>query len=146
MLLSFHSQTASPLPKLSSLACPTSTVLSHYRSMILPYAPLPLLPLPSGFPRSAALTSSLLLPIAHQQYAPPVSLRAATVPGWENKVTVPLDNVFPKGSRHLVLSGVKAIHLGAKSVKLEKDVEGFGREIQFEFAVIATVSLTVLLW
>ncbi|ORY85351.1 hypothetical protein BCR35DRAFT_53716 [Leucosporidium creatinivorum] len=73
-------------------------------------------------------------------YNPPASLRAATVPGWEDKVTVPLTAVFPKDSRHVVLGGVKVVQLGAESIKLEKAVEGFGSEIPFEYAVIATGS------
>lgn len=40
-----------------------------------------------------------------------------------------------------MLGGVKGVQLGAKSIRLEKSVEGFGSEIPFEYAVIATVSL-----
>ncbi|ORY85350.1 hypothetical protein BCR35DRAFT_330836 [Leucosporidium creatinivorum] len=66
------------------------------------------------------------------------SLRAGTVPGWENKSTTSVDKVFSEGSRHVVLGGAKVVKLGAKSLKLEKVLEGWGSEIEFEYAVIAT--------
>ncbi|KAM0749231.1 FAD/NAD(P)-binding domain-containing protein [Meredithblackwellia eburnea MCA 4105] len=69
-------------------------------------------------------------------YNPIASLRAAVVPGWEDKITCPLDHIFPSGSRHLLLTDHRAVKLEANRVILEPS-----REIEFEYAVVASGSI-----
>jgi hypothetical protein len=54
------------------------------------------------------------------------ALRGAVVPGWENKITVPLttENVFGKSSPHEVVAPNKVIELREGSLILEKEFEG----------------------
>lgn len=68
------------------------------------------------------------------------SLRAAVVPGWEDKVTAPLDRLFPKGSRHIVLSKTKVVEIGLDYVVVDTVHEGFTTKISFEYMIVATVS------
>ncbi|WWC58500.1 uncharacterized protein I303_101043 [Kwoniella dejecticola CBS 10117] len=66
-------------------------------------------------------------------------LRAVVVPGWEDKVSIPLttERVFKKGSPHQVIAPNKVLQLKADSVILEKPFEG-STEIPFFRCVIAT--------
>lgn len=98
---------------------------------------------------AAAKSIAAALPSTHRvvalsekdfAYYPVVSLRAATVPGWENKVTASVSAVFPVGSRHVVLGGTKALKLSANSVTIDVEHQGFTKEIPFEFALICTGS------
>lgn len=93
---------------------------------------------------TAAKTLAAKLPASHRVvpiqessfgYNPLASLRAATVPGWENKVTVPLTELFPAESRHLLLTNHRVVSLRPHSVLLEPT-----REIEFEYAIVATGS------
>ncbi|TYJ57568.1 hypothetical protein B9479_001650 [Cryptococcus floricola] len=70
---------------------------------------------------------------------PIAAIRAATDPGWENKLTVPLtdDRVFPAGSQHRVIVPNKLVECKETSVVLEHPFEGSG-EIPFWRCVIAT--------
>ncbi|KAK4700164.1 apoptosis-inducing factor 2, partial [Phenoliferia sp. Uapishka_3] len=55
--------------------------------------------------------------------------------GWEEKVTTPLDSVFPAGTRHLLLTNHRAVQLSARKVILDPPME-----IEFAYAFIATGS------
>ncbi|KAK4687483.1 apoptosis-inducing factor 2, partial [Tremellales sp. Uapishka_1] len=57
---------------------------------------------------------------------PIAALRAAVVPGWEKRVSVPLTTatVFPAGSEHKVLAPYKVVELKQNSVILDKEFEG----------------------
>ncbi|ODN84409.1 hypothetical protein L202_00364 [Cryptococcus amylolentus CBS 6039] len=70
---------------------------------------------------------------------PIAAIRAATAPGWENKLTVPLtdDRVFPAGSQHRVIAPNKLVECKEASVVLEHPFEG-SNEIPFWRCVIAT--------
>jgi len=60
------------------------------------------------------------------------ALRGAVVPGWEDKITVPLttENVFGKSSPHRVVAPNKVVELKEGSLALEKEFEG-SREVPF---------------
>ncbi|ORY27918.1 hypothetical protein BCR39DRAFT_588996 [Naematelia encephala] len=73
-------------------------------------------------------------------YFPLAALRAATVPGWEEKVLGDVNTLFPKGSRHVVLPGTKVLELKEHSVKVDKVRPGFEEEIAFDQLVYATGS------
>ncbi|KAM0750512.1 FAD/NAD(P)-binding domain-containing protein [Meredithblackwellia eburnea MCA 4105] len=68
------------------------------------------------------------------------SLRAAVVPGWEDKTTAPVAKIFGKGSRHIVIGSNKVVGLTGSSAKLESEHPEFGFEVPFDYAVIATGS------
>ena len=55
---------------------------------------------------------------------------------WEKQVTAPLDGLFPAATRHLLLANHRAVKLNPHSVILEPVME-----IEFEYAIIATVNL-----
>ncbi|KAL7416583.1 hypothetical protein BDY24DRAFT_412755 [Mrakia frigida] len=66
----------------------------------------------------------------------PISaLRAAVVPGWEEKSFKSLQGFFPKGSRHVMLSKTRVVELGNGFVTVEED--GKRREIAFDISVLA---------
>ncbi|WVF70729.1 hypothetical protein IAT40_005522 [Kwoniella sp. CBS 6097] len=73
---------------------------------------------------------------------PIASLRAAVVPGWEKKVTVPLtqETVFPADSIHKLVVPNKVVELKESSVVLEKPFEG-SNEVPFFKCIIATGAL-----
>ncbi|RSH92622.1 hypothetical protein EHS25_008067 [Saitozyma podzolica] len=60
------------------------------------------------------------------------SLRAAVVPGWEQRVTAPLntETVFPAGSPHTVIAPNKVVQLKPGSIVLEHPFEG-KKEVPF---------------
>ncbi|GAA5899569.1 hypothetical protein JCM5296_006947 [Sporobolomyces johnsonii] len=76
-------------------------------------------------------------------YWPIAALRAAVVPGWEDKPVAPLTNIFPTGSRHVILEGTSVVELRKNSVVIDKAHPelGFeGSEIEFDKCIIATGS------
>ncbi|CEQ40677.1 SPOSA6832_02334, partial [Sporobolomyces salmonicolor] len=76
-------------------------------------------------------------------YWPIAALRAAVVPGWEDKPIARLTNIFPKGSRHVILEGTSVVELRKNSVVVDKAHPelGFdGTEIEFDKCIIATGS------
>ncbi|TYJ57569.1 hypothetical protein B9479_001651 [Cryptococcus floricola] len=81
----------------------------------------------------------LLVEALEFAFYPIAAFRAATVPGWENKITVPLthDRVFPAGSQHQVLAPNKLMECKASSVVLQHPFEG-STEVPFWRCVIAT--------
>ncbi|ODN84408.1 hypothetical protein L202_00363 [Cryptococcus amylolentus CBS 6039] len=81
----------------------------------------------------------LLVEALEFAFWPIAAFRAATVPGWENKITVPLthDRVFPAGSQHQVLAPNKLMECKASSVVLQHPFEG-STEVPFWRCVIAT--------
>ncbi|KAL0252747.1 hypothetical protein I308_102139 [Cryptococcus tetragattii IND107] len=81
----------------------------------------------------------LLIDALDYSFFPIACLRAAVVPGWEDKVTVPLTTktVFPSGTAHEVIAPNKVIELRENSVVLEKPFEG-STEVTFFRCVIAT--------
>ncbi|OWZ73497.1 hypothetical protein AYX14_01037 [Cryptococcus neoformans] len=81
----------------------------------------------------------LLIDALDYSFFPIAGLRAAVVPGWEDKVTVPLTTktVFPSGTAHQVIAPNKVIELRENSVVLEKPFEG-STEVSFFRCVIAT--------
>ncbi|WVQ97176.1 hypothetical protein IAU59_004286 [Kwoniella sp. CBS 9459] len=66
-------------------------------------------------------------------------LRAVAVPGWEEKVSLPLttDRVFASGSPHQVIAPNKVVQLKEDRVVLEKPFEG-SCEVPFFRCIIAT--------
>lgn len=56
----------------------------------------------------------------------------------------PAKDLFPANSRHVVLHSTKVIELGTNFVKVDKASAGFESTINFDYAVLATVSLTSL--
>nr|XP_019049087.1 hypothetical protein I302_02868 [Kwoniella bestiolae CBS 10118]OCF28017.1 hypothetical protein I302_02868 [Kwoniella bestiolae CBS 10118] len=66
-------------------------------------------------------------------------LRAVVVPGWEDKITIPLstERVFKADSPHRVIAGNKVLELREGSVVLERPFEG-SEEVPFFRCVIAT--------
>ncbi|KAK8865763.1 hypothetical protein IAR55_000910 [Kwoniella newhampshirensis] len=83
----------------------------------------------------------LLVDALEFSFFPIASLRAAVVPGWEEKITVPLttDRVFPKGSKHQVIAPNKVLELRENSIILEHPFEG-SAEVPFFKCVLATGS------
>lgn len=53
------------------------------------------------------------------------ALRAAVQPGFESSVVEELDGLFPQGSRHLLLKGIKVVSIQANVVTLEKSTSEF---------------------
>ena len=53
---------------------------------------------------------------------------------------LPVVDLFVKDSPHVVLGGTKVLELGANFVKVDKVTAGFSATIEFDYAVIATVS------
>jgi len=68
----------------------------------------------------------VLIDASAYSYYPVAALRGAVVPGWENKITVPLstENVFGKSSPHVVIAPNKVVELKEGSLVLEKEFEG----------------------
>ncbi|WRT64017.1 uncharacterized protein IL334_000944 [Kwoniella shivajii] len=66
-------------------------------------------------------------------------LRAVVIPGWENKVSIPLttERVFKKGSQHHVIAPNKVTQLNENSVILRHPFEG-SNELPFFRCIIAT--------
>ncbi|KAL7410791.1 hypothetical protein BDY24DRAFT_398479 [Mrakia frigida] len=70
----------------------------------------------------------------------PISgLRAAVVPGWEDKSFKSLAGFFPASSRHVLLSKTKVVELGKGFLKVDvaNSELGFSEEIAFDIAVLA---------
>ncbi|GAA5894439.1 hypothetical protein JCM6882_004822 [Rhodosporidiobolus microsporus] len=101
---------------------------------------------PSAVPAVQALVAQL--PSTHRivaisstdGYWPIAGLRAAVVPGWEDRVTAPLTNIFPAGSRHILIGGTTVVELKDHSVVLNKPHSEFGTEVPFDYAILATGS------
>lgn len=156
------------------LPCRNSRTLSSSEVSLVAHTVLPscILPVPvrcwitpsnrvsrSDPPASIAghnLANSLLqtLPLTHRiilidaaSYAffPIAALRASVVPGWEDKIILPLNDgtVFPKGSQHRVISGNKVVELKEGTVVLEKEWEG-QKEISFAVGVSFSAFLSHL--
>ncbi|GAA5899565.1 hypothetical protein JCM5296_006946 [Sporobolomyces johnsonii] len=69
------------------------------------------------------------------------ALRAAVVPGWEDKLVAPLTNIFSTGSRHVILEGTSVVELRKNSVVVDKAHPELGfeeTEIEFDKCIIAT--------
>lgn len=68
----------------------------------------------------------LLIDAQAFSYFPIASLRAAVVPGWENKISGPLNTeaVFGKGSPHHVIAPNRVVELKQDAIVLEKEFEG----------------------
>ncbi|WVQ71043.1 hypothetical protein IAR50_000568 [Cryptococcus sp. DSM 104548] len=92
--------------------------------------------LSSGLPSDYRI---LLVDALAFAYWPIAAFRAATVPGWENRITVPLtdDRVFPAGSEHRVLAPNKLVECRPSSVVLQHPFEG-STEVPFWRCVLAT--------
>ncbi|MCO5585032.1 hypothetical protein L7F22_038964 [Adiantum nelumboides] len=75
-------------------------------------------------------------------YWPIGALRASVKAGFENEIFASLENFFPKESRHIILSGYKALSISTTSVKLDKSAPApfNSDEIQVDIGVIATGS------
>lgn len=93
----------------------------------------------SLYPTLPSTHRILLIDALDYGFFPIACLRAAVVPGWEDKVTVPLTTktVFPSGTAHQVIALNKVIELRENSVVLEKPFEG-STEVPFFRCVIAT--------
>ncbi|GAA5991724.1 hypothetical protein JCM10908_001112 [Rhodotorula pacifica] len=82
-----------------------------------------------------------LIAIAENEgYWPIASLRAAVVPGWEDKPVASVDPVIPRGTRHILLKGTSVIELKEHSVIVNKAHADLGSEIPFEYCIVATGS------
>ncbi|EJU04612.1 FAD/NADP-binding domain-containing protein [Dacryopinax primogenitus] len=101
----------------------------------------------SGFLAASCLQKRLpkeyrLILIDKQEdlFYPIASLRAAVIPGWEDCIHTPFDQVFGKGSQHISLPGTEVLELRERSVVVEKEHAelGLGIEIPFEFCILAT--------
>jgi hypothetical protein len=68
----------------------------------------------------------ILIDASSYSYYPVAALRGAVVPGWEDKITVPLttETVFGKSSPHQVVAPNKVVELKEGSLVLEKEFEG----------------------
>jgi hypothetical protein len=68
----------------------------------------------------------VLIDASSYSYYPVAALRGAVVPGWEEKITVPLttETVFGKSSPHQVVAPNKVVELKEGSLVLEKEFEG----------------------
>ncbi|BGP34101.1 hypothetical protein JCM10296v2_005916 [Rhodotorula toruloides] len=88
--------------------------------------------LPANY-RIVAITSN-------EGYWPPAALRAAVVPGWEDKPLASVDAAFPQDGRHVILKMTNVIELRENSVVVDKahpDLGFEGEEIPFEYCVLA---------
>ncbi|GAA5823293.1 hypothetical protein JCM11251_007555 [Rhodosporidiobolus azoricus] len=101
---------------------------------------------PSAVPAVQALlpqlpsTHSIVAISSTDGYWPIAGLRAAVVPGWEDKVVAPLTNIFPCDSRHVLIRGTTVTELNEHSVVLDKPHPEFGNEVEFDYAILATGS------
>jgi len=73
-------------------------------------------------------------------FFPIAALRAAVVPGWEERIHTSFANVFGKGSRHVALPGTTVTEINERSVVVNKEHKelGLGSEIPFEYCILAT--------
>lgn len=105
----------------------------------------------SGAPAANALAKTLpenhriiAISATSSAYYSVAALRSIVVEDWQDKSTLPLDTFFPKGSRHVVLPGTKVVQLlpDLHTVRVDKEHPefGFGLEITFDYAIIATGS------
>lgn len=80
----------------------------------------------------------ILIDASSYSYYPVGALRGAVVPGWEDKITVPLTTatVFGKSSPHQVVAPNKVVELKEGSLVLEKEFEG-SHELPFFKCVLA---------
>ncbi|BGP42274.1 hypothetical protein JCM10449v2_006279 [Rhodotorula kratochvilovae] len=101
---------------------------------------------PAAVPAAQALAASLpkdyrLVAIAGSEgYWPIAALRAAVVPGWEDKPVAPVDAVFPASERSVLLKNTNVVELKEHSVVVDKAHPELGKEIPFEFCILATGS------
>jgi NADPH-dependent 2,4-dienoyl-CoA reductase/sulfur reductase-like enzyme len=73
-------------------------------------------------------------------FYPIAALRAAVVPGWEDKLFARPEAVLPEAPNHLLLTGTRVVSVGEKSVKLSKPHDAVGGdELPYEKLIIATV-------
>ncbi|BGP57138.1 hypothetical protein JCM8202v2_004778 [Rhodotorula sphaerocarpa] len=79
---------------------------------------------------------------ATEGYWPIASLRAAVVPGWEDKPVAAVDPILPP-SRHLLLKGATVVELKEHSIVIDRPHEELGAEISFEFCILATAGASV---
>ncbi|GAA5974916.1 hypothetical protein JCM11641_006761 [Rhodosporidiobolus odoratus] len=104
-----------------------------------------------GFGPAAAIAVKALLPslpethrvvvvTATEGYWPIASLRAAVVPGWEEKVIAPVDNALPLSPRVVMLKSTCVIEFKLDSVMVDKPHPELGAEIPFDYAILATGS------
>ncbi|KZO96629.1 FAD/NAD(P)-binding domain-containing protein [Calocera viscosa TUFC12733] len=73
-------------------------------------------------------------------FYPIAALRAAVIPGWEERIHTPFSDFFGKGSRHIALPGTTVTELKEHSVIVNKEHPefGLGVEIPYEYCIIAT--------
>ncbi|BGP26567.1 hypothetical protein JCM10295v2_005520 [Rhodotorula toruloides] len=76
--------------------------------------------LPADY-RIVAITSN-------EGYWPPAALRAAVVPGWDDKALASVDAAFPQDSRHVMLRQTDVVELLKYSVVVDKPHEELGFE------------------
>ncbi|WVW82153.1 hypothetical protein I302_104159 [Kwoniella bestiolae CBS 10118] len=83
----------------------------------------------------------LLIDALEYSFFPIAALRAAVVPGWEERIVLPLktSTCFPSDSIHQVIAPNRVIKLKENLVVLEKPFEGT-TEVRFYKAIIATGS------
>ncbi|KIJ27218.1 hypothetical protein M422DRAFT_55159 [Sphaerobolus stellatus SS14] len=72
------------------------------------------------------------------------SLRAAVIPGWEEKVIMSLNNVCPEDESHKVLAATPVVSLSERTIEIDRTFPEPGlheRFIPFDFCVLATGSV-----
>ncbi|GAA6049241.1 hypothetical protein JCM3770_005901 [Rhodotorula araucariae] len=101
---------------------------------------------PAAVPAAQALAASLpegyrLVAIAGSEgYWPVASLRAAVIPGWEDKPVAPVDAALPAKENIVLLKNTQVVELKEHSVVVDKAHSELGTEIPFEFCILATGS------
>ncbi|GAA5867802.1 hypothetical protein JCM3774_005858 [Rhodotorula dairenensis] len=86
-------------------------------------------------------TDHRIVAIAENEgFWPIASLRAAVVPGWEDKPVASVDPVVPRGSRHVLLKRTSGVELREHSVVIDQPHPELGTEIPFEYCILATGS------
>ncbi|GAA5876986.1 hypothetical protein JCM16303_006360 [Sporobolomyces ruberrimus] len=73
-------------------------------------------------------------------YWPVAALRAAVIPNYEKNTIAPLSHLLPADSRHRILEGYSVEEVKDHSIVLDKSHPDFGKEIEFEYMVLATGS------
>lgn len=74
-------------------------------------------------------------------------LRAAVVPGWEDKIFKPLQEFFGSTTRHQIMTNTKVVKLNAQSVTIQTNEGSFSQsEIPFEVSLFLFGCLPPPLW
>jgi len=81
----------------------------------------------------------LVVVSATTAYWPVSALRAAVVPGWEDKPVASVEQAFPQSKGNVLLTGTQVVELREHSIVVDKPHPELGSEIAFDYCVLATV-------